>query len=318
MGEVKWCPKLQMAMDRIRYFSLSKRRLLGRKVSACILFRLAKKTGYNAVGLDETALIKEIDAAYTHYKVLRKKNEKLREDFTLELAKALEKKGKGKSAKIVKSLVATERQREMFRKLKVVHEKNKDLSTKFVTVNTPRGKIIITDKVQMEQAIIDENKDKYHQTEASCPFMKSPLKQQFGDKGIGPKTEAVLTGEYVPPDGVSEYTKDFLELCRLPAGDLIVNPLTRSLEYFSHSWKQMKERTSSRGLHFGHFRAATEYDDIMEIHYRMAEIPFRTGYVPQRWKKANNVMILKKEGVSDLDRLRTLVLFESDFYIFSF
>ena len=75
----------------------------------------------------------------------------------------------------------------------------------------------------------------------------------------------------------------------------------------------MKERTSSRGLHFGHFRAATEHDDIMDLHYRMAEIPFRTGYVPKRWKKANNVMILKKEGVSDLDRLRTLVLFESDF-----
>ena len=219
MGQVKWCPKLQKAMDRIRYFSLSKRRLLGRKVSACILFRLSKKTGYNAVGLDETALIKEIDDAYTHYKVLRKQNEKLREDFTLELAKALEKKGKGKTAKIVKSLVATERQREMFRKLKVVHEKNKDLSTKYVTVNTPRGKIIITDKNQMERAIIDENKDKYHQTEGTCPFMKSPLKQHFGDKGIGPETESVLDGSYVPPKDVSEYTKDFLELCRLPAED---------------------------------------------------------------------------------------------------
>ena len=71
--------------------------------------------------------------------MLRKKNDKLRENFTEELAKALAKKGKGKQSKIVKSLVSTERQREMFRKLKVVHQKSQDLSTKFVTVNTPIG-----------------------------------------------------------------------------------------------------------------------------------------------------------------------------------
>lgn len=313
MGQVKWCPKVQAAMDRIQYFTLSKRRHSGRKVSASILFKLAKKTGCNSVGLEESELNKEIDNSYTQYKALKKKSEKLRENFTEELAKALEKKGKGKRAKIVASLVATERQREMFRRLKVIHQKQQDLSTKFVTVNTPQGKVIITDKYHMEKAIINENKDKYHQTEQSCPFMHSPLRQHFGDKGLGPYTEDVLKGNYSIPDTVSEYTKDFLELCKLPEGELIVNPMTRSLDYFCQSWKKMKERTSSRGLHFGHYKAAAEHDDLMELHYRMAEIPFRTGYVPDRWKKANNVMILKKEGVSDLDRLRTLVLFESDF-----
>ena len=75
----------------------------------------------------------------------------------------------------------------------------------------------------------------------------------------------------------------------------------------------MKERTSSQDLHFGHFRAAVERGTIMDLHYKLAEIPFRTGYSPLRWKSATNVMILKKAGNTNLDKLRTLVLFESDF-----
>ena len=45
----------------------------------------------------------------------------------------------------------------------------------------------------------------------------------------------------------------------------------------------------------------------------MAELPFHTGQSPERWKRATNVMILKKEGNQSLDSLRTLVLFEADF-----
>ena len=37
----------------------------------------------------------------------------------------------------------------------------------------------------MEQEIINKNKDKYHQTEDTCPFMKDPLLEHFGEMGIG-------------------------------------------------------------------------------------------------------------------------------------
>ena len=57
----------------------------------------------------------------------------------------------------------------------------------------------------------------------------------------------------------------------------------------------MKEHTSSRDIHFGHYKAAIEDDSLMQMHYNLAEIPFRTGYAPWRWKSATNVMILKKK-----------------------
>ena len=75
----------------------------------------------------------------------------------------------------------------------------------------------------------------------------------------------------------------------------------------------MDERISSRTLHFGHFKAACKKEKVISLHYQLAEIPFQSGYSPKRWKNATNVMILKKEGLYDVDRLRTIVLYEADF-----
>ena len=75
----------------------------------------------------------------------------------------------------------------------------------------------------------------------------------------------------------------------------------------------MDERTSSRELHFGHFKAATRNRPNILLHYALAEIPFRTGYSPRRWRKATNLMILKKQGIHQVDKLRTIVLYEADF-----
>ena len=50
-----------------------------------------------------------------------------------------------------------------------------------------------------------------------------------------------------------------------------------------------------------------------KLHFELAEIPFRTGYSPVSWQEATQLMILKKLGLIDVERLRTLVLYEADF-----
>ena len=85
------------------------------------------------------------------------------------------------------------------------------------------------------------------------------------------------------------------------------------MEEFKDSWKKAREDTATGSIHFGHFKASTEHKLNLLLHYALAEIPFRSGYTPERWKQATNVMILKKEGITDIDRLRTIVLFESDY-----
>ena len=312
-GAVKWCPKIQRVRDKIEYLSLTKRRKLGRKVGARTLYRLSKRVACTVEHLSVEEIEGELDKTFTQYRLLKKNQLKNREDFITGLAAALEQKGKGKKATIVQQLIAKETQRDMWRKIAMVNGKMADLSTKFVTIKTEGGTKTISEKIQLEKAIIKENKHKYHQTESTCPFMQPPLRNDFGDLGKGPGTEKVLNGEYIPSLNLTPSTQEYIKLCSLPKGELIMNPLTRSLDYFNQSWRKMREQTSSRDIHFGHFRAATEQNKIMNLHYQLAEIPFRTGYSPTRWKKATNVMILKKEGNTDIDKLRTLVLFEADF-----
>ena len=313
MGEICWSPKVQRVRDKILYLSLSRRRKLNRKVSAKILLRLSKRTKINAAELSVKELNEVIDQTYKEYRILKKDHRKHRDDFLNELADALQKAGKGKKSTIVKQLIAIENQRAMFRKLAAVYNKTKDLSTKTVTVTSESGSKVITEKMELEDAIINENREKYHQTEDTCPFLTQPLQSHFGRLGKGPSTEEALEGNYNIPTNQTDQTKKYIELCRMPQSELIINPMTRSLDYFCKSWKKMREQTSSRDTHFGHYKAALEHDPIMTMHYQLAEIPFRSGYAPQRWKEATNVMILKKEGNTNLDKLRTLVLFESDF-----
>ena len=77
MGGVRWSPALQQARNKITYYTLSYRRLRGRKLSSKILQRYSKRTGLNTSRLDETELKLKIDEAYKQYKKLRKRHWKL-------------------------------------------------------------------------------------------------------------------------------------------------------------------------------------------------------------------------------------------------
>ena len=123
----------------------------------------------------------------------------------------------------------------MFRKLATIYNKMADLSTKCVTVTDNNGTRIITEKEEMKKAIVEENRQKYHQTEESCPFMKQPLREHFGPVGMETETQAALDGDYVPPNNISPQTQSFIELCKIPQDELVINPLTRSLDYFASS-----------------------------------------------------------------------------------
>jgi len=55
------------------------------------------------------------------------------------------------------------------------------------------------------------------------------------------------------------------------------------------------------------------HKSISLVHYLLAEIPYRTGYAPKRWKSATDVMNLKKAGLVNVEKLRTIVMHEADF-----
>ena len=100
---------------------------------------------------------------------------------------------------IIKSLIKTEEQRDLYRRLKKISGKlGENMSTTSVEVKNNDGSCTkIVSKKKMERAIIEENIVKYHQTEQSCPFLHDPLRSQFGEFGEGPAMEEVRAGKCV-------------------------------------------------------------------------------------------------------------------------
>ncbi|MFN9979429.1 MAG: hypothetical protein ACK53Y_05925, partial [bacterium] len=84
----------------------------------------------------------------------------------------------------------------MPRKIRSLQGKLNRNSTTMVTIEATDGSLQdITDKVLMEQAIMDSNAEKFRQSHHR-PFYKDPLKRDFGFKGLTPASGRVLAGVY--------------------------------------------------------------------------------------------------------------------------
>ncbi len=314
MGGVRWSPKLQNARDKIKYIKNSISRLKGTHVNGRTLLRDSKRAGINVQGMSLSEMEKKLNEECEKYKEIKKQHVQHRQSYLEEVAQALADQGKGKKASHLRNLIQIEEQRDVFRKLKRIMRKDQNLGTTFVTVTDENGvKQDLVQKEQIEEAIMNENCRKYHQSETSCPFLfDDNLRKDFGNMGEGPATTKVFEGTYSPDYPIDEHTRAFLDTCKYP-DNVPAAQLNRTVEEYKTSWEKMNERISSRQLHFGHFKAATRDPTVIDMHYKMAEIPYRTGYAPTRWKNATQVMILKKAGLYDVERLRTIVLYEADF-----
>ena len=268
---------------------------------------------FSVVGWTIDNMTKELLEVTKEFDKMKKQHVEIRKSYIDDLATAMARDKKTTKAAMIRQLSHLEEQRATFKRLAQVNKKFANLTTSYVTVRGEDGKKIdLTDPTKIDEALKNENQRKYHQTEATCPFLHEPLKSHFGATGVGPETENLLQGTYTIPASVQPETKEFLEACQLPSAQ-VETSLPRSVKDFKTSWQKMREDTGTGTIHFGHFKAATFHQTNLLLHYAMAEIPFRSGYTPSRWLKATNVMILKKEGITDIDRLRTIVLFEADY-----
>ena len=312
MGQNKWSPKYALARKKIKYIKASLSKLRGRAVNTQHLFRLGKQLRFSTAGKSEEELIKMIVTAKAEYEDIKVNHDDHRKTFLEDLASALEAAGKGSQASNLKQLQLREQQRTLFRRLKRLKGED-NLSTSFVTTRNEDGTSTdIIEKEAIENAIIPTNQKKFHQSEDSCPFLKHPLVDQFGFHGEKEGYKAFLEGTYEAPEDIDEITKSFINICQEQPAESI-HSLSRTPLDFKESWIKMKEKTSSRRLHFGHFKACCKDDALTAINYVLAEVPFQSGYSPTRWKNATDVMILKKAGLYDVDKLRTIVLYEADF-----
>jgi hypothetical protein len=66
-------------------------------------------------------------------------------------------------------------------------------------------------------------------------------------------------------------------------------------------------------LHFGTWKAGSFSVTIMEMEALLTDIPLQTGYSPLRRRVAIDALLLKKVGVTLVEKLRKIILFQGDF-----
>ena len=149
----------------------------------------------------------------------------------------------------------------------------------------------------MERLIMEENERKYHQMETSCPLLQGQLLDDIGLLGDGPEVENILNGTYQQPPDISPATKLWLENLYIPNHDTREAVLTTLAEY-RQGWGYVKEYTSSGILHFGHYKACAMHDMLAWATFVMAGLPRSIGFIPERWRRCTDVMLLKRKGCS--------------------
>lgn len=85
-----------------------------------------------------------------------------------------------------------------------------------VTIQDESGKWVdITNKEDIECAIMKNNKEKYEQS-FHLPFLQPPLVEEFGFKGLTTASLAVLQGIYLSEDDQNPHISHFLKFFSMP------------------------------------------------------------------------------------------------------
>ena len=312
MGGYEWSPPLQKARDEILLWTLVRRKLVGRKVGSRRIIRLKKRLKIDHTLLNIQQCTSMIDQAFKKYKVVRRQDKRLRKNFREDLAQARALEGNTSLAAEIRAMGNKEKQRSTSRRVKTVLGKNTRNGTSKIEILHKDGSITeVTQPRKMVRHIIKENSAKYNQN-GDCPLLQDKLLKDLGILGDGPEVENVLNGTYEPPPSTSWATRRWLQQMKIE-NPTVRDEIATSLKDYRRGWRKAKERTASGDLHMGHFKVGAAHKRIGWLNFVMAVLPYTAGYVPNRWRKGTDVMILKEEDNYLLHKLRTIVLYEADF-----
>ncbi len=84
---------------------------------------------------------------------------------------------------------------------------------------------------------------------------------------------------------------------------------------YQSAFKAVKEGTSSScsGLHYGHYKALFQDQRVADVEAIMMNASFQLGFSSQRSQSGIDVMLEKKAGVRQPEKLRAILLFEADY-----
>ena len=315
MGAIPWSPKLQRFRTDIEIWSLLLKKRKGIKISQRKLRRLLRKSDITDASHKSNREVKEgLDQAFQAYKKAKEDATIWRDEFLDTLASSrAEIKGTSKETEL-QQLRTIERQRTVARNIKRAQGKLQRNATTQIYVNGPDGRRVVNDKEDIEQACIEENDSRFSQSEGTPPMM-SPLIHDLGYLADTPEARAILDGTYIPAPETDQYAIMLLQAMKMP-DNVKDHPMTNTEvtpENNARAWAKQKEAVSSEpeGLSFSHYKAGAQDTEINRFDALLRCLPYKYGFSPTHWQEITDVEILKKAGVYDIDKMRTITLMDA-------
>ena len=281
--------------------------------------RFMTKTGIHyAWDLSYAEVQEKVDTSFKEYKVAKKNAPEWRYSFLYTLADSLATKKGTDIEKELSQLMHRERQRRSALSVKKMRRRLNKNSTNKVYITNDGVRRECTEPLDIEQACMEENIRRFHQSEGT-PLMTTKMVEELGYLGNTSTANDILAGTYATPDSMDQYTKLFLAELKKPLNlpDSLPQDTWITADEHIAAWKSQKERTSAKssGLTLSHFMAGCQNKTIASFNAAIRSLPYHYGFSPELWKQVTDVAILKKSGVHDVEKMRTIMLLNAEFNI---
>ena len=146
--------------------------------------------------------------------------------------------------------------------------------------------------------------------------MQPPLVDDLGYLAETEMAEQVLDGTYEPTQEVDQYARELLHELRRPEIVRRRTPIAITVTTAEHvqGWKKTKEKSAEpSGPSMVEVKVASQDPILAEIDTFMRNIPYTKGFAPRSWQLITDVEILKKAGVYDVEKMRTIQLMHAVF-----
>jgi ribonuclease HI len=186
----------------------------------------------------------------------------------------------------------------------------------------------ITDPEIYNEKLINRNIDHFGQAK-DTPFAMHPIQRWFEYEGTNSTIVNLINNGEIPAE-VQNYPLYVKEIIQKLADGNNVQELNDNItfEEYINGFKKWNERTttSPSGRHLGHYKILTRLSvfdennnninlsqEILKVYYYIAILTAKLGRSLTRWCKVTTCMIEKIKGVTRIDKLRVIHLYEADY-----
>jgi Reverse transcriptase (RNA-dependent DNA polymerase) len=235
------------------------------------------------------------------------------------------------------------KQKNCFRNINYTLERKQLSGIKTIDIpqvdhNNNSSWITISDPEEINHQLVQRNIKHFGQA-SETPFVTGLLRRELGYRGTNQACIKLLNGILPQSYHHSDtYTKLILE--RLTKST-ILNTIKPNLSFEEfraalHNWNE-KTSTSPSGRHLGHYKCLlldvqdaeetvnktespetfiSKATQILKVYWQVIQTAATTGTSLQRWQVSHTSMIQKSIGISRIDRLRVIHLYEADYNLF--